>query len=227
MSTKQALEQRSLQYARYLDNMLRLKGSSKHLDIPTEHLTDYFSEGGELPHIEDGISVRDVVFGPGSSDSDKIPDEIILIGRGDDGFFGYTKSHPREVIALALAYRFLDMKLPYDKIDMSRKSGHHGMYASEFWDIMDEHKHLERLLEPCMDIEYDYEKDTEVSFYEMDFCGKDLGEFKDEMAYCSTEEEYICELFLADFESKFKSFTIFSTPDDVFSIDKVNSSSIY
>ena len=119
------------------------------------------------------------------------------------------------------------MKLPYDNIGMSRKSGHQGMYASEIRDIMDGYKHLEYILGSCLDIEYDYEKDLEVSFYEMDFCGNDLGEFKDEMAYCSTEEEYICELFLAEFESQFKSFTIFSTPEDVFSIDKVNSSSIY
>ena len=228
MDTEQKHQTLALQCAKYLDNMLRLKGDEKHNDVPTDHLTDYFQDG-ELPHIEDGISPRDIVFGPGvlENDNDEIPGEYILVGRGSDGYFGYTKSHTTEVIALSQAYRFLDMKLPYDKIGMSRKSGHSGMYASEMWDIMEEYKHLNHILESCLDIEYDYEKDTEVSFYELDFCDNDLGEFKDELAYCAVEEEYICELFLGGVETKFKSFTIFSTPEDVFSVDKVNSSSIY
>ena len=212
--------------------MLRLKDILKNKDVPTDHLTDYFCKGGKLPSLKDGISVIDVVFGPNyiecdENDIDAVLDEHILLGRGIDGYFGYTKSHPQEVIALALSYKFLDMKLPFNELGMSRKSGHHGIYSSKIWDIIDEHKHLEHLLEPCLDIEYDYEKDTEVSFYEMDFCGNDLGKFKDDMVYCSTDEEYICKLFLEGFCSKFKSFTIFSTPEDVFSVDKINSSSIY
>ena len=226
MTREHKIQQTALQCAKYLDNMLRRIGNHQQKNVPTKHLTDYFSEGGYLPHIEDSISVKDVVFGRGTSDSYEVPNETILIGRGDDGYFGYTKSHTKEVIALALTYRFLDMKLPYRAIGMSKKSCHNGMYASDIWGIIDNHKHLEHIFSSCLDIKYNYEQYLENPFYEMFFCGKNLGEFKDEMGYCSTEEEYICELFLTELEYKFKSFTIFSTVDDVFSMDKVNYSFI-
>ena len=221
MATKQEQEALALQCAKYLDNMRRLKTGSKHPDVPTDHLTDYFSEDGELPHIEDDISVRDVVFGPNYSEGDSDCDETILIERGDDGYFGYTKSHTTEVIALALTYRFLDMKLPYKETIRTKHSDHCGLYASDIVYIMDDHKHLEDILKGCTKIEYDYERDIETSFYAVKFCGEDLIIFNDDMDYCTTDEEYICELFLTDLESKFKSFTIFSTPNDVFSLDKV------
>ena len=216
------LEKTSLQYAKYLDNMIRRTPENKYKDVPTEHLTDYFPYG-ELPHIEDGISVIDIVFGPVLYNDEACCD----IGRGFDGYFGYTKSHTKEVIVLALAYRFLDMKLPYKEISMTIKSGHNGLYASEINRIMDEYKHLEYTLDLCTEIEYDYENDFEISFYELNFCGHDLGKFKDEFEYCSTYEEYICELLLSGLESKYKSFTIFSTPYNVFNVCKVNSESIY
>jgi hypothetical protein len=226
-----SLEQVALQHANFLENMIRK--TSFHKNVPTEHLSDHFSTG-ILPIIEDSISAKDIIFGPQNHDDedhdedhDEVLDEIILVGRGEDGYFGYTKTNPYEVIAIALAYRFLDMKLPYDNIGMSRKSGHQGMYASEILDIVDEHTHLEHLLKPCLNIEYDYEKDLEVSFYEMYFCSENLGDFTDKIDYCSTNEEYICELFLRECEFKYKSFTIFSKPEDVFSIHQVNSSSIY
>jgi len=225
-STEQE-KQTALQCAKYLDNMVRLTEGAKHPDIPTEHLTDYFSKGGKLPYIENrfgSLTIKDIVFGPGSSenDNDEIPDEHILVGRGSDGFFEYTITHTLEVIALAQAYRFLDMKLPYKDVGVSRNSGHSGMYASEICDIMGKYKHLAHILEPCLDIEYDYENDRECSFYEVNFYTKDLGLFNDD--YC-VDEEHICDLFLKDLEevpNSFEKFTIFRTIDDVFWVTKVS-----
>jgi len=210
-----SLEQVALQHANFLENMIRK--TSFHKNVPTEHFSNHFSTG-ILPSLEDSISAKDIIFGPQNHDEDydEVLDEIILVGRGDDGYFGYTKTNPYEVIAIALAYRFLDMKLPYEELEMSSNSGHYGMYASDISYIIDKHKHLKNILSECLDVEYDYEKDIEVSFYEMYFCRKNLGDITDVIGYCSTNEEYICELFLRECEFKYKSFTIFSKPEDVF-----------
>ena len=227
MTAIEELQQTALQCAKYLKNM---EGDGpKYLDIPTEHLTDYFSEGGKLPYVdrlESSLTIKDIVLGPSEGYTigwyDEIPDEHILVGRGTDGFFGYTITHTLEVIALALAYRFLDMKLPYKDVGVSRNSGHSGMYASEIEYIMDKYKHLTHILEPCLDIEYDYENDRETSFYEINFYTKDLGLFNDD--YC-VDEEHICDLFLKDLETfpnSFKKFTIFSKIDEAFWATKIS-----
>ena len=45
MTAVQELQQTALQCAKYLKNM---EGDGpKYLDVPTEHLTDYFSKGGK------------------------------------------------------------------------------------------------------------------------------------------------------------------------------------
>lgn len=223
MTAKEELQQTALQCAKYLKNM---EGDGpKYLNVPTEHLTDYFSEGGKLPYVdrlESSLTIKDILFGPTDGENDEIPDEHILVGRGSDGFFEYTKTHTLQVIALALAYRFLDMKLPYNDVGVSHNSGDSGMYASEIEYIMEKYKHLKHILEPCLDIEYDYENDRETSFYEINFYTKDLALFKDD--YCE-DEEHICDLFLKDLENipnSFKKFTIFSKIDDAFWVTKVS-----
>ena len=235
--TKTGFQEEALRWAKYLDNIFR-RGYYNDDDemplppidgIPTEFLNDTcdIEEKMEYIKLEDGLSVKDIIFGPSK---EQIEDEYILIDRGPDDYFGYTISHPEEVIALGKTCKFIDLKLPFSEIGVSRKSGHSGMYASEFTEVDEEYTHLKFALN---DVEITYRHDSydqldENSFYKFLFCGEDLSYFKDELDAFYSIEEHIAQLFLEDiYDGKYKSFTIFSTSEDVFSIDQVCPESVY
>ena len=252
-TTKHELQAEALQWAKYLDNMMRRGYYNDDDDdemplppfegIPSESHSDYWDvrvgHNEDLPKLEDGLSAKDIIYGPSE---EQIEDEYILIGRDKDDYFGYTISHPEEVIAIGKTYKFLDLKLPFSEIGVTQKSSHSGMYASEFTDkiydsngissddVYDSFSHLKFAFE---DVGITYRNDSydpmdENSFYKLYFCGEDLGAFKDELDAFNTIEEHISQLFLEDiYVGKYKSFTMFSTPEDVFSIDQVCPESVY
>lgn len=248
MSTTK-LQEEALKWAKYLDNIFR-RGYYNDDDemplppiegIPTEFLNDTcdIEEKMEYIKLEDGLSVKDIIFGPSN---DQIEDEYILIDRGSDNYFGYTISHPEEVIGLGKTCKFIDLKLPFSEIGVTSKSGHSGMYATEFTnkvydrngitrgEVDEEYTHLKFAFD---DVGITYRNESyypldENSFYKLYFCGEDLAHFKDELDAFNTIEEHISQLFLEDvYVGKYKSFTMFSTPEDVFSIDQVCPESVY
>jgi hypothetical protein len=196
---KTKLQEEALQWAKYLDNMMRrgyyndademplppIEGfpyidNRKYRPIWNKYVDDDISD---YYMLEDGISAKDIIFGPSNEKhEDKIDDEYILLGRGADNYFGYTISRPAEVIAIGKTYKFIDLNLPL----------------------------------------------FNTSFYETHFCGEDLGNFNDELNAFNTIEEYIGQTFLEDvYVGKYKSFTMFSTVEDVFTIDEVYPDTVY
>ena len=248
MSTTK-LQAEALQWAKYLDTIFR-RGFYDVEDemslppiagIPSEFVNDTCDIEEKMGYIklEDGLSVRDIIVG---LSKETLEDENIIIDRGPDDYFGYTISHYAEVIALGKTVRFLDLNLPYDKINVSRKSDHSGMYASEFTnkvycrsgdsigEVDEEYTHLKFAFDD-VGITYhngSYDQLDENSFYMFLFCGEDLANFKDELDAFNTIEEHISQLFLEDvYVGKYDIFTPFSTPEDVFSIDQVCPESVY
>jgi len=199
---KKKLQLEALQWAKYLDNYFRRGFYNDDSEIPLPSIegipciedrkhnikgNDYISE---YFMIEDGISAKDIIFGPlhYKNRHNQIDHEYILIDRGADDYFGYTLSHPAEVIAIGKTCKFTYLNIPY------------GLYQPYY----------------------------EISFYEIYFCGVDLNIFKDDLDAFDTIEEHISQIFLDDtYEGKFKSFTLFSTPEDLFTIEQVLPESVY